>query len=499
MSHKEDLDFVKAQQKEIIVLGQAGALLGWDQETYMTHEGVEARAEQASLLSKLSHERMIDGKLHSTVNRLIKGGKLKGDDKIMVEKLHKFISRSRKIPKEHVEEISRTVMRAGPAWREARKKNDFKVFEKHLKKIIDLKRRGAEYVRLKGHKYNSLLDEFEEGMTVERLKPIFERLKYDLVELLKKIEGSAKYKKQKKVMSVGRKFDEEVQRAFVEGVAKRMGLGENESRIDLSEHPFTTKIGHGDVRVTTAFRKDPLFSFGSTVHEAGHALYELGMPKKHMYNVLGDSPSLGLHESQSRFWENNVGRSWAFWKFYFPRFKKAFGLKGSFDQWFREVNFVQPGFIRIESDEVHYCLHVILRFEIEMGLLDGSIEVKNLPEVWNNKFKEMFGRVPRNDVEGVLQDVHWSMGAVGYFPTYAIGTMYAAQLYAQLKKEYSGLEKAIAKGKFDKIKDWLRMKVHQHGSKYLADDVIKKVVGKGLDPSVYVKYLNEKYGKMYGF
>jgi carboxypeptidase Taq len=495
---KGDLDFVREQQKEIIVLGQANALLSWDQETYMCSGGIDARAMQSSLLSRLAHERMTDAKLFAAVNRLLDSGRLKGDDKIMIEKLHKYILRSRKIPKEHVEAMSHAVMMSGPAWRDARRKQDWKIFEPHLKKIIDLKIAQAKYIGLSGHLYNSLLDEFEDGMTAEQLKPIFERLKFELVELLKKIEGSANYKKQRRVMSVG-KFSETEQRKFVDGVARRIGLGEKNSRIDLSEHPFTTKIGYGDVRITTAFRRDLLFSFGSTVHESGHALYELGMPKNHQYDVLGDSPSLGLHESQSRFWENMIGKSRSFWKFYFPRFKKAYNLKGDFEKWYREVNFVEPGFIRIESDEVHYCLHVILRFEIEMGLIDGTISVRDLPTVWNAKMKELFGFVPSSIVDGALQDVHWSMGSVGYFPTYAIGTMYAAQLYGALAAEYSGLDKAISKGKFDKIGVWLQDRIHKHGSKYLADEVIRRVCGKGLDPSVYVKYLNEKFGKIYGF
>ena len=279
-------------------------------------------------------------------------------------------------------------------------------------------------------------------------------------------------------------------------VTKKMGLEETNFRIDLSEHPFTTKIGFNDVRITTNIRDKPLFAFESTIHEAGHALYELGCPEKHKFDVLGEAPSLGIHESQSRFWENMIGKSKPFWKYYFKLFDKKFKL-GNFEEWYFELNQINPSPIRIESDELHYCLHVILRFELELSLIDGSIEVKDLPKLWNKKMKEYIGIMPKNDVEGVLQDVHWSGGNIGYFPTYAIGTIYASQLYKRLKSKNKNLEKDISKGDFTKITKWLKVNIHQHGRKFLAEEIIKKATGEGLNIETYLDYLTKKYTSLY--
>jgi carboxypeptidase Taq len=293
------------------------------------------------------------------------------------------------------------------------------------------------------------------------------------------------------------KFDRDEKIKLSLDVIKRMGLKNENSRLDLVEHPMTIKVGFNDVRITTGVREDPMFTFGSTVHEAGHALYDLGMREKDKYTVLSDAPSLGMHESQSRFWEIMMSLNKPFWRFYFPKFKKAFNLNGNYDEWYKEVNFIEPSFVRIESDEVHYCLHIILRFEIEMGLIDGSIKVKDLPKIWNSKTKELFGIIPHSDKKGVLQDVHWSNGYIGYFPTYAIGTIYSTQLYSQMKKEIPEIEKDIEKGDFSKVKNWLDEKVHKYGSRYLAEDLMKKVCGEGLNPEVFINYLKEKYSEIY--
>ncbi len=494
---KKELDYVNEVQKEVILLNQGNALLGWDEEVYLPEKGVHSRSEQSSFLSKLSHEAFTSEKFFESLKKLRKSDLLE-KDKVMVEKLYKDVVKSRKLPSSFVRELSKEISLAGDAWRRARKKKDFKVFQDNLNRIVKLKRKEAELIGLPGHPYNSLLDDYEEGMSAEKLKPIFEELKRDLLELIDRIKSSERYGKQISTL-MKRKFDREKMYHYAKDAMWRMGLQKDSTRIDLSEHPFTTKIGQGDVRITTNFRKDPMFSFSSTIHEAGHALYEQNLPEKDQYNILGDAPSLGIHESQSRFWENMIGKGKPFWRYYYKKFKRDFNLPGTFQEWHDEVNLVRPGKIRIESDEVHYCLHVILRFEIELGLIDGTIRVCDLPGVWNRKMKEFFGVKIENDVEGVLQDVHWSMGSLGYFPTYAIGTMYAAQLYDALRKEHKNIEKDIEKGDFSKISEWLKEKVHRHGSRYLSEEIIKKVCGEGLNPKVYVNYLNEKYGKIYGF
>lgn len=494
---KKELDLINKYQREIILLGNANALLNWDEETYMPHEGLDGRAEGAALLSKLAHERMTSNELFSAVKKLQKIP-LKGKDKIMIDKLYRELRKSRKLPHEFVEELSRATTLATASWRKARKENSFEIFRPHLEKIVELKKKQAKYIGFTGHSYNALLDDFEEGMTAEKIKPVFDKLKADLVLLLGKIKKSKEYSTSEKIL-VKKNFTREGLEKLGKDLVRRMGMKEGSSRVDLSEHPFTTKIAHGDVRITTNYRDSPMFSFLSTAHEAGHALYELGMPNEDAYNFLGGSPSMGLHESQSRLWENQVAKSKNFWKFYFPRFKKEFGLRCSLEEFYKEVNLVYPHKIRIECDEVHYVLHIILRFEIELGLIDGSIKVKDLPRVWNSKVKELIGAEVKNDVEGCMQDVHWSNGLFGYFPTYALGSIYAAQFYEAMRQEIKDLDARVARGDFDKAREWLTEKVHKHGAKYLAEDVVKKACGKGLSPDAFVNYLNEKYSKIYGF
>ncbi len=493
----KEMEFVRQVQKDVTLLGQTSALLGWDEETYMPEKGIYSRAEQVALVSKIAHAKVTSDKFFFAIEKLRKL-KIAGKEGIMIEKLHKDVLRARKLPSEFVHELARQATLAGSAWREARKKNNFKIFQKNLEKLVELKRKEADYIGLPGHLYNGLLDEYEEGMTAEKLKKVFYKLKLELVELIRKIESSDKYSKRKKEVSKG-KYDRESMNKFIHDFLSRIGMKDDSSRVDLSEHPFTTKIGINDVRITTNFRKNPMFSFSSAIHEAGHALYELNLPEEDAYNILGDAPSLGMHESQSRFWENMIGKGKHFWKFYYPKFKKEFKLKGNMEDWYKELNAVYPEKIRIESDEVHYCLHIILRFEIELGLLDGTIKVADLPGIWNAKIKRLFKVDVKNDVEGVLQDVHWSMGSFGYFPTYAIGSIYSAQIYNALKRERKNVEKEIEKGNFMKISAWLKEKVHNYGSEYFAEDIVKKVCGEGLNPDFYIKYLNDKYGEIYGF
>jgi carboxypeptidase Taq len=281
-----------------------------------------------------------------------------------------------------------------------------------------------------------------------------------------------------------------------------MLVDKNRFRLDVSTHPFTTSIGYGDVRFTTNFeRKNPLSSFFSTVHEAGHALYELGMPKDEFKDtVISDSPSLGLHESQSRFWENMVARSKQFWNYFYPIFKKSSPnhLKDlDIDIWYRYVNQVRPSYIRIEADELTYCLHVILRFELENSLMEDKIKVSELPELWNDKMYEMLGITPTKDKEGVLQDMHWSGGNFGYFPTYAIGTIYASQLFKKMTDENPGIYSEIEKGDFRNILNWLRGHVHKYGRLITADNIIKNACGEGLNAKVFVEYLKDKYLPLY--
>jgi len=498
----ESLDFIYTMQKELSTLSGIGALLGWDQMTYMPSKGTAERAEQSSLISRLAHERVISDKLWNHVQSLscpTVFKKLKEKDQIVVKRLEKDLEKARKVPTDFVEELAKTTTIAYMAWEKARKENNFKVFSSHLEKIVKLEKKYCEYMGLPGHPYNSLLDDYEEGMTVDKLKVAFSYLKPQLVELLNKIEDSDRFKKQQ---DLDIKFNHDKQEKLSRFLVKKMLLPADKTRLDVSTHPFTTAMGNDDVRITTNFgRERPLFAFFSTIHEAGHALYELGLPKEEYKDtVINDSPSLGLHESQSRFWENMIARNPSFWKYLYPKFTEIFPKQFKhidFDAWYFYVNQVKPSLIRVEADELTYCLHVILRFELEMALIDGKIAVSDLPEKWNEKMEKLLGITPTDDNEGVLQDMHWSGGSFGYFPTYAIGTIYASQLFRKLSQENPSFTNEIEQGNFNNILNWLCEHVHKYGRLMTADEIIQQACGEGLNPKVFVSYLKEKYLPLY--
>ena len=499
---KESLDFIYKEQKELSTFGGIGALLGWDQMTYMPPEGNVGRSEQISLISRLAHEKFTADELYRHVkklNEIHNLEKLQEKDRAVVVRLEKDIEKSRKVPSEFVERMSKTTAIAYTVWQEAREKDKFLLFAPHLEKIVELEKEYCRFIDLPGPVYNSLLDEYEEGMTVETLKKEFAYLKPQITEILEKITSSDVYRRQQ---AFDMKFDVEKQKRICDFVVKKMNLPKRRSRLDVSTHPFTTSMGDDDVRITTNYeRKNPLFSFFSTVHEAGHALYELGLPRDEFKDtVISDAPSLGLHESQSRFWENMIARNKHFWNYFYSEFQKIAPEKlkdMDIETWYRYVNQIRPSFIRVEADELTYCLHVILRFELELALIDGEIKVSELPMCWNEKMTEMLGITPKNDKEGVLQDMHWSGGSFGYFPTYVIGTIYASQLFKQLSQENSSLTEEIEQGNFINILSWLRKNVHQYGRLMTADEIIKKTCGDGLNSKVFVSYLKDKYYPLY--
>ncbi len=499
---KESLDFIYKEQKELSIIKGVAALLGWDQMTYMPPKGAQERSEQSAFISKLAHERIVSDKLWNHINVLSKSNnfdKLSDINRAVVSRLKKDVEKARKIPSDFVERFSKTTTLAYSAWEGARKKADFSIFSPLLEKIIDLEKEYCGYINLPGPRYNSLLDDYEEGMTVEKLKKEFSFLKLHLVEIFDKIKNSEIYKNQK---DLDIKFNVKEQKKLCNIFIEKMLLSRDNSRLDVSTHPFTTSIGYDDVRFTTNYEhENPLFSFFSTVHEAGHALYELGMPKDEFENtVISDSPSLGLHESQSRFWENMIARSRNFWTYYYPIFKKASpkSFKNlDIDSWFRYVNQVKPSFIRVEADELTYSLHVILRFELENYLIDNEINVSEVPYFWNEKMKEMLDIAPTNDREGVLQDMHWSGGSFGYFPTYAIGTIYASQLFNKLARLDPDIYDEIEKSEFKNIITWLKENIHKHGRIMSAEEIIKNCCGEGLNAKVFVNYLKDKYYSIY--
>jgi len=497
---KESLDFIYNQQKELSVFGGIGALLGWDQMTYMPKMGASDRSEQSALLSKLSHERVVSDEFWNHITHLSAHiDELEEKDRHVVYRLEHDVEKSRKIPSNYVTRAAKATTVSYQKWEQAREKNDFSIFSPSLKEIVELEKEYCGYIDLPGPRYNSLLDGYEEGMTVDRLKQEFSVLKTNLVDILNHIKSSEKYQRQ---TTSDVKVEQDEQKKITESILDKMGFSLDRFRIDSSTHPFTISIGYDDVRITTNYKKDnPLFSLYSTIHEAGHALYELGLPQDEYKNtVISDSPSLGLHESQSRFWENMIARSRSFWEFYYPEFCRlspSISNHMGLDQWYETVNRVTPSLIRVEADELTYCLHVILRFEIETELMEDRINVDELPQIWNDKMDEILGVRPSNDVDGVLQDMHWSGGSIGYFPTYAIGTIYATQLFNQLVNDQPDTLSAIAQGNFSDIVSWLRTNVHQYGRRMHADDIIKNVCGEGLNSRVYTDYLKHKYYALY--
>jgi len=499
---KESLDFIYKTQKELSIFGGIVSLLDWDQKTYMPTNGTAERSDQISLISRLSHERIISDEFWSNIKKLSNPDvldKLEAKDKIIIKKLNRDVEKARKIPAEFVEELSKVTSLAYIAWQEARKNNNYRKFSPHLEKIIELQKKYIDYIGLPGHPYNSLLDDYEEGMNVEKLKKAFNYLKPQLIGILNKIKDTKLYKKK---YNIKIKLDSKKQKKLCNLLIKKMFIPYDRARLDVSTHPFTTSIGNDDVRFTTNYgREQPLFSFFSTLHEAGHALYELGLPQKeYKYTVISDAPSIGLHESQSRFWENMIGRNISFWKYFYPEFQKTFSnqLKNfNLETWIFYINQIKPSFIRVEADELTYNLHILMRFEIELDLIDDNIKVSELPLVWNQKMNEILGIVPKTDTEGVLQDMHWSTGDFGYFPTYAIGTIYSAQLFHQLKKEKKGIFHEIESGDFSNILSWLRDHIHKYGRLMNAEDTIKKTCGEGLNSKVFIKYLKDKYYSLY--
>jgi carboxypeptidase Taq len=499
---KKSLRYIYQHQKELSILGGIAALLGWDQMTYMPLSGTSRRSEQSAFLSHLIHEKVISDTLWYHLTKLSKQSifdKLSNKDQIVIQRLKKDVHKARKVPSDFIKRVTKTTTMAYSAWEYARKKKDFSIFSSLLEKIIELELEYCHYINIPGHLYDNLLDDYEEGMTTKTLQREFSYLKKKLITLLKKITSSTSYQKQQDVDFT---IPKEIQQELCQIVLKHMKLPKKRTRIDVSTHPFTTSIGYDDVRITTNFeRDDSMFSFFSTVHEGGHALYELGLPRgKFKDTIISDAPSLGIHESQSRFWENMIAKNKNFWDYFLPLFRKKIPNKlrsVTNDEWYRMINQVKPSLIRVEADELTYCLHIILRFDIEIQLIEQNITVHELPHIWNEKMEQIIGLTPENDTDGVLQDMHWSGGSFGYFPTYAIGSIYAAQLFQRLTTLLPEINIQIKTGTFSEIVTWLHKHVYQFGRTMSSENIIQRACGEGLNSKIFLEYLQDKYFKLY--
>lgn len=482
---------------ELAHIGSALGFLGWDEQVMMPRAATEFRAKTTAYLSGLYHKKFLalneDGlldKLHKKYDDLSK------DDQIIVRETLRDYNKIKNVPTELVEKISELSTEAYTVWMKAREKNDFAIFAPILERIVDLKIEEANYIGYKKSPYDALLDQFERDVTSEELTDIFDKLKSFLVPFIKKVKDS-----NVKIEHLTGEFPINDQQNFCRLLAEKVGFDFESGRLDTSTHPFTSGTNPKDVRITTRYDKDDLAqSVMSTIHEAGHALYEQGLSTKHYGTPLCESVSFGIHESQSMLWEKRIGTSKEFWEFFYPMLKKHFKeilSPVSHDQFYKSLNIIEPSLIRTEADEATYCIHIILRFELERDLIEQKIRVSDLKNLWNQKMKDYLGIDVPDDVRGVLQDVHWASAGFGYFPSYALGNLYAAQIYATIKKDLPGFSKLVKRGNFGPILQWLNKKIFSQGKRYTPAQLIKRISGKKLDPQFFFDYLEEKYTKIY--
>ncbi|MEA2030449.1 MAG: carboxypeptidase M32 [candidate division Zixibacteria bacterium] len=504
MSTQNSYDELIKRCREISLLASTGAILHWDQQTYMPHGAGAFRADQMVLLSNVTHSKFTDPKIGELISELEQSDMVKDKESpeaVNIRELRWQYDKQTKLPTDLVEEITKTTTLAHEKWAEARSKSDFKIFLPWFEKVIALEKKKAEAYGYEGEPYNALLDDYEPGATVDDVVDVFKDLRNELVDLLQKIQNAPK---KPDFSIVEREYDVKLQNIFGESVAAALGFDFNTGRLDVTTHPFCTGIGVGDTRILTRYNPNRLNDalFG-TMHEAGHGLYESGIDKAtHFGTPMGEAVSLGIHESQSRMWENQVGRSKSFWKYFFPQAQRLFkkSLSGvSLDDFYGAINNVTPSYIRVEADEATYNLHILLRFELERALLTGDLKPADVPGEWNSRFKKYFGIEVDKDANGCLQDVHWSAGLVGYFPTYTLGNLYSACFFDKAKQEMPDLYQQFERGDFLQLREWLREKIHVHGQRYRAGDLCKKVTGKPLDYKPLINYMTAKYSEIYGF
>lgn len=479
--------------KIIWALSHLAGLANWDLDTYMPELGLEARGEALAKVSSLIQELFLEKEFIELIKQA-ENEELNDYEKGIIRLLKRSLKFYQKLPSDFIEEFVKITNEARAYWREARERSDFSIFEPYLEKIIEMSRKKAELLGYQKHPYDALLDEYEEGLITEDVEKYFSSIKRPLIELFHKIKNSKKYSYHE---LENEEYEIEKMKILNNKIIEVLHNGLKNLRMDISTHPFSISIGKGDARITTRYEgKDFFRSYSSTIHEFGHSLYELQCDDKLYYTPVAGGSSLVIHESQSRFWENFIGRSDGFIELIYNDFVK---LGDNFKDYTKEdiynyFNLVKPGFIRVEADEISYHLHVLIRFEIEKALIEGSINVKDLPKIWNDKYEEYLGIRPRNDREGVLQDVHWSQGSIGYFPTYSIGTCLSAMWKYYLEKDLEKISDLVkTKQGIEKIRKWLKENVHQYGSTYMFKDLVKKSLGKEFDSMYLLDYLKGKY------
>ncbi len=494
---------LKTRMAEISHLEMASAVLNWDQRTYMPARGAESRAKQLATLAKLAHELFVEQKtqdLLAAAEAEAAGVDADSDQRAYLRVARRHMDKSVKVPTSLVIENTEVCSLAREVWAKSRQDNDYASFAPWLDRILHLKRQYAHALGIPkdGCLYDVLLDDYEEGMTVRTLDPVFTDLKTHTIPLVAAINAHADRVSNELLT---RDYDESAQAEFSLAVIQELGFDLSRGRLDKTVHPFCTNFATNDVRITTRYEKNwlPGALFGC-LHEMGHAFYEMGINPDYESTPLANGVSLGVHESQSRLWENLVGRSHAFWQRYFPRLQQTFPKQlghESVESFYRAINRVTPSFIRVEADEITYNLHIILRFEMEQDLLNEKLSAKDAPAAWNAKMQQSLGLVPPTDREGILQDVHWSGGGIGYFPTYTLGNVLASQLFAAARRAMPSLDSDIRTGIYSPLREWLRTNVHHHGKKYPPATLIQRATGKPLSTDDYIAYLKVKYTAIY--
>ena len=492
------------QLKEILAevsdLSGAIALLGWDQQTYMPPGGAEDRGNQLATLSQIAHNKFTTdevGRLLEDLEPLVAQLDPDSFDARLVKVTRRLYDKETKVPPEMIVEFAQLTTAGHQVWQTARAEDNFGKFQPTLEKIIDQRQRYASIFSPFDHIYDPLLDDFEPGLKTADVKAIFEALRPQQVELIKAISE----RPQVEDWFLHQHFDEQKQWDFGVEVITKFGYDWQRGRQDKSAHPFTTSFGIDDVRITTRLNPDFINPalFG-TMHETGHALYELGVDHAFARTPLTGGASLAVHESQSRMWENLVGRSLPFWEHFYPMLQTIFPSQlGSLDlnSFYKGINKVEPSLIRVEADEATYNLHIMLRLELEIAMLEGGLSAKDLPDAWNSRMEDYLGILPPNNAKGVLQDIHWSGGMIGYFSTYALGNLISVQLWEVINRDIPNLEEQIRRGEFEALLSWLRENIHRHGSMFEPQELVQRVTGSKIDPAPYVRYLNAKYKEIY--
>ena len=494
---------LQQELRQTALLGSCASVLGWDEQTYLPPGGAEHRANQLGLLAGMTHERATAPRIGELLDGLAQSELTADPDSpaaVNIREARRDYTRLTKLPRRLVEELSRVSTLSQQAWVEARRRSDFGRFLPWLEKIVTLKREEAGIVGYGGGvPYDALLDDYEPGATAAEIQELFTPLRNELVKLIEEIVGSGRHPN---LSLLERLYPVEAQRSFSRHAARAIGFSFTDGRLDEAAHPFCSGFGPGDTRLTTRYNPHHFpGAFFGTLHEAGHGIYDQGLNKAAYGTAMGQAASLGIHESQSRLWENFVGRGRPFWNYFYPQAEAVFPEALSdvpLDDFYFAVNDVRPSFIRVEADEATYNLHIMLRFELEQPLLTGDLKPADVPGVWNETFQRYFGLTPPDASHGCLQDIHWSGGMLGYFPTYSLGNVCAAQFFEAARRDLGDLDGQIAAGRFGPLKEWLNKNIHSRGKQYRSRKLVEVVTGQPLSHAPLIAHLRAKYGELYG-